>query len=81
MIDSIYLEHLLTLARKGKGVGSSESEKRARTLVLCVIENAIGLDGKATQGVGDLIDLVQANPQSGTDTVRQAIGYQRRAGR
>lgn len=67
------LDHLLTLAKAGKRASASGAEKRARRLVLSLLENAIGLDARATVGILDLIELIQSNPTSGRDSVREAI--------
>lgn len=71
-IDS--LSHRLDLARAGKHGYASGAEKRARKLVRCVMDNAIGLDGRATAGITELVHLMLSQPQAGDDFVRQAAG-------
>lgn len=72
------LKHLLTLARRGKLPGSSRGEKQARALVLAILNNAIGLDSEATNGLPVLLRLVQASPQTGVELVREQIACNRR---
>jgi len=67
------VEHLLTLARRGKHPASSGGEKQARKLVQCVLNHAIGLDSQATDGIGKLAKFIQASPQDGTQAVRRMI--------
>lgn len=68
------LEHLLTIARRGKHAGASGGEKQARKLVKCVLDNALGLDASASVGITELIDLVQSQPMDGREAVREATG-------
>lgn len=75
------LNHLLTIARRGKSPGSSTGEKQCRALVLAILDNVVGLDGSATNGVPALIRLVQASPQDGVSMVRARIAFQRGASR
>ena len=67
------LDHLLSLARAGKGDGASAAERQARKIVQCVLNNAIGLDASATVGIAELVDLIQQSPGEGRDEVRRAI--------
>jgi hypothetical protein len=68
------LEHLLTLARAGHHGHASGVERQARKLVRSVLQNAIGLDGQATDGVTQLIHLVQAQPMFLRDYVKTYTG-------
>ena len=68
------LQHLLTLARSGNHSRASSAERQARKIVRAVIDNAIGLDAQATQGIDELIGIVQANPMAGTKAVREFTG-------
>ncbi len=68
------LRHLLTLARAGHHSHASGAERQARKLVRCVLENVVGLDGQATAGISELIDIVQANPMSGRALVKEITG-------
>lgn len=68
------LTHLLRLARAGHHSHASGAERQARKLVRCVLQNAIGLDGQATAGISDLIQLVQASPMDGRETVQEITG-------
>ena len=67
------MEHLLELARRGRNPGASNAERQARRIVRCLLHDAIGLDGSASDGIADLVALVQASPQDGRDAVRAAI--------
>jgi hypothetical protein len=69
------LEHLLRLAHAGsRRGGASGAEKQARKIVACVIDNAIGLDGSASSGITELIELVQMSPQDGRDLAKKCAG-------
>ena len=68
------LEHLLSLARAGHHSKASGTERQSRKLVRCILQNAIGLDSQATSGITELIRLVQANPMSGRDLVKDFTG-------
>ncbi|KAA1259334.1 hypothetical protein LF1_18660 [Rubripirellula obstinata] len=65
------LEHLLTLANQGRNAGSSGAEKQARAIVTVIVNNAVGLDGLASAGISELIDIVQKSPMEGRDTVKR----------
>ena len=67
------VEHLLTLARRGKSGGASGGEKRARKIVLAILNNVTGLDGTATSGIGELAKIVSAAPMEAGDAVKKAI--------
>ena len=67
------MEHLLELARRGRNPGASPAEQQARRIVRCVLDDAIGLDGSASDGIADLVALVQTSPQDGRDAVRALI--------
>lgn len=68
------LEHLLTLAHRGRNAGSSNAEKQARKIVSCILANAIGLDGSASAGITELVNLVQVSPMEGRDAVKKVAG-------
>lgn len=68
------LEHLLTLAHRGRNAGSSGGEKQARKIVTTIVNNAVGLDGSASAGIAELINLVQMSPMKGRDAVKKVAG-------
>lgn len=56
------LQHLLTIARRGKHRGASGGEKRANRLVKQIVDDVPGIDGMALDGLAELIQLVAAAP-------------------
>ena len=68
------LEHLLNLARAGHHSHASGAERQSRKLVRCILQNAIGLDSQATEGITNLIQVVQAQPQFGREYVKTYTG-------
>lgn len=68
------LLHLLQLARHGKHPGASGAERQARKIVSCLLDNAVGIDAKATDGIADLLAAIQGSPQEGRETIKSIIG-------
>ena len=68
------LEHLLNLARRGRHPGASGGERRAWLIVECLLENATGLDDCAANGIVKMTELIQGDPMSARDAIREFIG-------
>ena len=73
-VNSRQVDHLLELARKGSDPAASGAEQQARQIVECLLENAVGLDMSATRGIRHVVDVIQANPMSGREAIRDVIG-------
>lgn len=55
------IEHLLRLARRGYSPGSSGGEYRANQIVNNLLDGFVILDGKAQDGIAELVDLLATN--------------------
>ena len=66
------LEHLINLASRGGHGGASGGERRARAIVVCLLENLAGLDGDAVAGIGELITLIETQPWHYWESVVEA---------
>lgn len=72
------LQHLLTLARRGKqGHGASNAERQAYAIVRSILQNVPGLDGDAKLGIAMLIDMTAAAPQATADAVNDVLSPRR----
>lgn len=67
------LEHLLSLARRGKNPGASSGEQRAFSIVSAIVENFVALDGRAQDGVHELVELIASDNGSRHD-IKDMIG-------
>ena len=55
------------------GGAVDDANRRRDGSVRCVLHDAVGLDGSASDGIANLVALVQASPRDGRDAVRALI--------
>ncbi len=67
------LDHLLTIAKRGKSRGGSGGERRARRIVQRLLDDLVGLDDSAAKGITELVSLLHSRPSQGAEAVRKAI--------
>lgn len=67
------LSHLLRLAKRGAKRGASGGEQRAFRLVKAIEEDLDGLDPEAMAGVGVLVALFAADPQSAAKQLQGGV--------
>ena len=64
------LDHFLDLARCGRLLGATGSERNATELAFAILDRAPGLDAKAIDGLHQFIDAVIAAPTTARDLIR-----------
>lgn len=68
-LASADLRHFVTLARRGQHGGCSGGERRAHEIAKSLIEHAVGLDPSATNGLIELVRLIERSPSAARDLI------------
>lgn len=67
------LQHLVTLANRGRSPAASGGEARAWAIVEVLLEHCPGLDADATNAIGELAELIGEKPWLQWDEIREQI--------
>ena len=71
MTDSI--KHFVRLAKRGQSPAASGGEARAWAIAQVLLEHTPGLDEKATEGIGELANLIGEKSWLDWDDITDAV--------